>query len=134
MLRLNHQTMDTQYFILPNITNQNKDNIEILFKKDHEHANTDEQKQTQQGWHISLRFSIGEYGVLLTKAFIQNKVIQLNLYASSTPLLDLVNNHKKALETRLSELGFDLKGYQSFQGKIPESLVEQQHEIWQTQV
>ena len=131
---VNTQTMDTQYFILPNIANHNKDNIEVLFKREKEHANTHNQREQEQGWHVSLRFAIGEYGVLLTKAFIQNKVIQLNLYASTTSLLNLVNTHKESLETRLVDLGFDLKGYQSYQGKIPDSLVEQQHEIWQTQI
>lgn len=126
------QHPDTQYFTLPNFLSGSKQPIQLLIKEESSSTTDSDIQQIGNKWHISLQFDIPEQGKLLTKAILQDKTIQINLYGSSKALLDNINQHKSALEQRLVNLGFDIRSQDAYQGVIHDSLLDTHTAITQS--
>lgn len=128
------QGQDSLYYMLPT-TSATSAPPELLIRRDpsgSQHGG--EQQATTRNWHLTMKLDIGEKGELLAKSRICGETIELDLYASSDSLLHMVADTLPFFTRKLEANGLEVARTSFQRGKVPGTLRDQPHHIFETMV
>ena len=122
------------YYVLP-VSRDGESPPEILFRtEEQEQQNGKRQQSAGKIWHLTMKLDIGSLGELLAKTRIHGDDIQLNIYASTEPLLVKVFDTLPYLLRRLQSLGVNVEHHSCQRGKLQGSLKEAPYQLFEALV
>jgi hypothetical protein len=126
------QGQETFYYNLPSALGGTIKDIELLIKReenDTKDSSVDE--QNNKTWQLTMKLAVGDLGELLTKAKLRPGTLEINFYASNETVKIQVMNYLPLLRRKLDSLGIEVSKSQCQLGKIPDSLQQRPHHVFQ---
>lgn len=126
------QGQETFYYSLPSALGGTFKDIELLIKReedDKETASTDE--DSHKTWQLTMKLAVGEMGEILTKAKLRADTLEINFYASNEAVQIQVMNYLPLLCRKLDSLGIEVSKSHCQLGKIPDTLQQRPHHVFQ---
>jgi hypothetical protein len=133
------QGQDSLYYVLPNGSGDNRQDTELLIRREPDQEVSTTGKRTARSlWHLTMKLDAGNWGQILAKAKLGNTDKQpeliLDLYCSEQRLQRKTLQLLPFFDKRLQDLGIAVKQSRCQLGRIPERLHQRPHHIFQTQV
>jgi hypothetical protein len=126
------QGQETFYYNLPSALGGAFKDIELLIKREgngKETASPDE--QGHKTWQLTMKLAVGEIGEILTKAKFKADILEINFYASNEEVKIQVMNYLPLLRRKLDSLGIEVTKSHCQLGKIPDTLQQRPHHVFQ---
>lgn len=128
------QGQETLYYVLPSGSGDDRQDVELLIKRETEEKDKDNKPSGEQKvWNLTMKMCIGELGEMLTKARLAENSMDIDFYTSNNEVKDLVLNYLPLLKKRLASLGIEVAKTQCQLGKIPSQLQVRPYHIFETQ-
>lgn len=128
------QGQDSLYYMLP-LTGTDKSPPELLIRRDQQGSAREEGREASaRSWNLTMKLDVGDVGELLAKSRLEGDRIELDLYASSEQLLHRVADTLPFFTRKLEAHGLDVTRSSFQRGKVPETLDEKPHHIFETMV
>ena len=129
------QGQESFYYNIPTMLGGAFKQAELLIKREEQQQQDNSQQHTQgHTWQLTMKFSVGDMGELLSKAKLRPDSLDVNFYASNDTVKHLVMNYLPLLKRRLASLGIEISKSHCQLGKIPESLQQRPYHVFQTKV
>jgi hypothetical protein len=126
------QGQETFYYNLPSALGGTFKDIELLIKREeNDKENTSVDEQGNKTWQLTMKFAVGDLGELLTKAKLKADTLEINFYASNETVKIQVMNYLPLLRRKLDSLGIEVSKSQCQLGKIPDTLQQRPHHMFQ---
>lgn len=126
------QGQETFYYNLPSALGGTFKDIEILIKREENpKENASDDAQGNKTWHLTMKLGIGNLGELLTKAKLRSDTLDINFYASNETVKVQVMNYLPLLRRKLDSLGIEVSKSHCQLGKIPDTLQQRPHHMFQ---
>jgi flagellar hook-length control protein FliK len=126
------QGQETFYYNLPSALGGTFKDIEILIKREENpKENTSDDALGNKTWHLTMKLAIGNLGELLTKAKLRSDTLDINFYASNETVKVQVMNYLPLLRRKLDSLGIEVSKSHCQLGKIPDTLQQRPHHMFQ---
>jgi hypothetical protein len=126
------QGQETFYYNLPSALGGTFKDIELLIKREeNDKENTSVDEQGNKTWQLTMKFAVGDLGELLTKAKLKSDTLEINFYASNETVKIQVMNYLPLLRRKLDSLGIEVSKSQCLLGKIPDTLQQRPHHMFQ---
>jgi hypothetical protein len=126
------QGQETFYYNLPSALGGTIKDIELLIKRednDKEEPSADE--SSNKTWQLTMKLAVGELGELLTKAKLRADTLEINFYASNEAVKIQVMNYLPLLRRKFDSLGIEVSKSHCQLGKIPDTLQQRPHHMFQ---
>jgi hypothetical protein len=126
------QGQETFYYNLPSALGGTIKDIELLIKRednDIEEPSADE--SSNKTWQLTMKLAVGELGELLTKAKLRADTLEINFYASNEAVKIQVMNYLPLLRRKFDSLGIEVSKSHCQLGKIPDTLQQRPHHMFQ---
>jgi hypothetical protein len=124
---------ETFYYNLPSALGGTIKDIELLIKREeNDKENTSAEGKSNKTWQLTMKLAVGDLGELLTKAKIRANTLEINFYASNDTVKIQVMNYLPLLRRKLDSLGIEVSKSQCQLGKIPDTLQQRPHHMFQT--
>ena len=126
------QGQETFYYNLPSVLDGNFKDIELLIKReDKNKRNPSVEEQNNKTWQLTMKLAVGNMGEILTKANLRADTLEINFYASNEAVKIKVMNYLPLLRKRLGTLGIEVSKSHCQLGKIPDTLQQRPHHVFQ---
>jgi hypothetical protein len=126
------QGQETFYYNLPSALGGTFKDIELLIKREeHNKENPSADEQSNKTWQLTMKLAVGEMGEILTKAKLRADTLEINFYASNEAVKIQVMNYLPLLRRKLDSLGIEVSKSHCQLGKIPDTLQQRPHHVFQ---
>jgi hypothetical protein len=127
------QGQETFYYNLPSALGGTFKDIELLIKREDNSKETPSpDEQSHKTWQLTMKLAVGEIGEILTKAKFKADILEINFYASNEEVKIQVMNYLPLLRRKLDSLGIEVTKSHCQLGKIPDTLQQRPHHVFQT--
>jgi hypothetical protein len=126
------QGQETFYYNLPSALGGTFKDIELLIKREDSSKETPSPDgQSHKTWQLTMKLAVGEIGEILTKAKFKADILEINFYASNEEVKIQVMNYLPLLRRKLDSLGIEVTKSHCQLGKIPDTLQQRPHHMFQ---
>jgi hypothetical protein len=126
------QGQETFYYNLPSALGGSFKDIELLIKREDNSKETPSPDgQSHKTWQLTMKLAVGEIGEILTKAKFKADILEINFYASNEEVKIQVMNYLPLLRRKLDSLGIEVTKSHCQLGKIPDTLQQRPHHVFQ---